>query len=251
MPTPSHTVRPAGKRYSHGGYVGGADAPGCPVACQGCAGQWPCASGWRCWLPPALKAFNPLGTLTCPASWGDDGHSRAGCPGRRDLPAPGTVAPARGCVRPGRPTARPRWVRVTGVTLARSVRGHSFRAAACCCRRRHGTAPTPALAMTASRRPCRSITVSYICSIWGLDRYVSPYRGAPRSQPGDRVVRSAWRRPVITTLAPWSMNSWAIPRPTPWSAPVMTATFPARGSVQRRDGGAGHSLVSDRLCGGT
>jgi hypothetical protein len=39
IPMPSHSVKPAGKRHSHGGYAGGADAPSIPVACQGCAGQ--------------------------------------------------------------------------------------------------------------------------------------------------------------------------------------------------------------------
>jgi hypothetical protein len=46
MPMPSRSVRPAGKRHSYGGYAGGADTPDRPVACQGCAGQRPCASGW-------------------------------------------------------------------------------------------------------------------------------------------------------------------------------------------------------------
>jgi hypothetical protein len=141
IPMPSRSVRPAGKRHSHGGYFAGADAPCTPVTCQGCAGQRQGASRWRCRPPSALEAVNPLGTLTCPASWGDDGHSRAGCPGRRDCRRRERSRPHGGCVRPGRPTARRRWPRVTGVTLARSVRGHSFRAAACCCRRRHGTAP--------------------------------------------------------------------------------------------------------------
>jgi hypothetical protein len=45
IPMPSRSVQPAGKRHSHGGYVSGADAPDRPVACQGCTGQRPCASG--------------------------------------------------------------------------------------------------------------------------------------------------------------------------------------------------------------
>jgi hypothetical protein len=36
---PSHSVRPAGKRYSHDGFVGGADAPDGLVAYHGRAGQ--------------------------------------------------------------------------------------------------------------------------------------------------------------------------------------------------------------------
>ena len=46
MPMLSRSVRSAGKRHSHGGYAGGADVPDRPVACQGCAGQRLCASGW-------------------------------------------------------------------------------------------------------------------------------------------------------------------------------------------------------------
>jgi hypothetical protein len=47
---PSQSVKPAGKRHSHGGYVGGADATDGPVACHGCAGQRQGASGWACRL---------------------------------------------------------------------------------------------------------------------------------------------------------------------------------------------------------
>ena len=39
--------------------------------------------------------------LACPASWGEDGSSRAGCPDPAGFPAPGTVAPARGLCAPG------------------------------------------------------------------------------------------------------------------------------------------------------
>ncbi len=38
--------------------------------------------------------------LPCPASRGEGGHSRAGCPGPAGIPAPGTVAPARGLCAP-------------------------------------------------------------------------------------------------------------------------------------------------------
>lgn len=31
--------------------------------------------------------------LTCPASWGEDGHSRGDRPGRHDFPVPAAVAP--------------------------------------------------------------------------------------------------------------------------------------------------------------
>ncbi len=64
----------------------------------------------------------------CPASRGEGGHSRAGCPGRRDCRHRERSRPHGGCVRPGRPTAGHRGQRVAGVTLARSVRGHRFRA---------------------------------------------------------------------------------------------------------------------------
>jgi len=136
IPMPSRSVRPAGKRHSHGGYVAGADAPNRPDACQGCTGQWQCASGSWCRLPRrskrlirwALSSVRASGEatgvrrdggsvrrmLTCPASWGEDGHSRAGCPDPAGFLTPGTVAPRRGCVRPGWPTAGHRWQRPAG-----------------------------------------------------------------------------------------------------------------------------------------
>jgi len=102
MPMTSRSVRPAGKRHSHGGYAGGADAPDRPVACKGRAGQRQCASGRRCRLPRRSKRLirwalpsahasgrgygGPAGDgsvrrmLTYPASGGEDGRSRAGCP---------------------------------------------------------------------------------------------------------------------------------------------------------------------------
>jgi hypothetical protein len=127
IPMPSHTVRPAGKRHSDGGYAGGADAPSWPVTCQGCAGQRPRASGWRCRVTPALEAASPLGTsvsgsfratlgsaVTAAARGGYWRARQAGAarpqPGR--MPGPGGISrcrarsrPAGGCVRPGRPTA--------------------------------------------------------------------------------------------------------------------------------------------------
>lgn len=39
--------------------------------------------------------------LACPASWGEGGHSRAGCPGPAGIAGPGTVAPAQGRCAPG------------------------------------------------------------------------------------------------------------------------------------------------------
>ncbi len=164
MPMPSRSVRPAGNRHSYGGYVAGADASDGPVTCQECRGQRQGVSGWRCRLPPALEAASPLGTsvctrfrarlrgsaetaaacrriLACPASRGEGGHSRAGCQGPAGLPAPGTVTPARGLCAPGTAHGRAPPERVAGATLARSVRGHRFRAAACCCRRQHRDGP--------------------------------------------------------------------------------------------------------------
>jgi hypothetical protein len=61
-------------------------------------------------------------------------------PGRRGFRHRVRSCPHGGCVRPGRPTAGRRLQRVAGVALARSVRGHGFRAAACWCTRRTGTA---------------------------------------------------------------------------------------------------------------
>jgi hypothetical protein len=161
---PSRSVRPAGKRHSHGGYVGGADAPGTPVTCQGCAGQRQGASGSRCRLPRRSKRQVRWALPPVRASGQGQGAPRGpqqrapdiDVPGKlgRGRPQPGRMPrddgdcrhrerslPHGGCVRPGRPTAGRRWPRAAGVTLAMSVRGHSFRAAACCCRRQHGTAP--------------------------------------------------------------------------------------------------------------
>ena len=83
------------------------------------------ASGWRCRLAADVRSASPLGTsvrtrfageasrelrgdggsvrriLAYPASRGEGGHSRAGCPGPTGIPAPGTVAPARGLCAPG------------------------------------------------------------------------------------------------------------------------------------------------------
>jgi hypothetical protein len=123
---PSRSVQPAGKRYLCGGYVGGADAPARPVACQGCAGQRQFASRWRCRLPRRLKRLIRWGLpsvhasgrgtksagrqrvrrmLTCPASWGEDGRKTGpDAPTQRELPS-GTVTPVWGCVRPGRLTS--------------------------------------------------------------------------------------------------------------------------------------------------
>jgi hypothetical protein len=122
MPMPSRSVQPAGQGHLHGGYVAGADAPSAPAACQGCAGQRQCACGWRSllslafealirWALPPIRALAGAGLcggrrqrariLACPASWGEGGHSRAGCPGPTGFSAPGTVAPARGRCAPG------------------------------------------------------------------------------------------------------------------------------------------------------
>jgi hypothetical protein len=112
IPMPSRSVRHAGKRHRHGGYVAGADAPDRLVTCQGCAGHRQRASGWQCRLQAASGAASPLGTsactrfrsrlgapqggqqrLACPASWGEGVHSRAGCPRTTGLPTPGTASP--------------------------------------------------------------------------------------------------------------------------------------------------------------
>jgi hypothetical protein len=87
IPMPSRLVKPAGNRHSYGG----SSLALTPQARQGCAGQRQGVPGWRFPLPSALEAASPLGLrrdrnsvrriLTCPASWGEDGHSRAGCPG--------------------------------------------------------------------------------------------------------------------------------------------------------------------------
>jgi hypothetical protein len=93
------------------------------------------------WALPSVRASGQgQGTLrgprsvrwisACPASWGEDGHSRAGCPGTTGLSAPGTVAPARGLCAPGTAHGRAPLAAVAVVTLAKSARGHSFRAAA-------------------------------------------------------------------------------------------------------------------------
>jgi hypothetical protein len=104
----SKTVRPAPEHTS--------------AACQGCAGRRRCASGLRCRLPPDVRAAIPLGTsvrtfrgdarglrgdgsgvrriLACPASWARAATAGPDARGRRGLPTPGTVAPARGlCTR--------------------------------------------------------------------------------------------------------------------------------------------------------
>jgi hypothetical protein len=63
--------------------------------------------------------------VTCPASWGDDGRSRAGCADPAGgIPGTGGRARTGGCVRPGWPTAGHRWSGLPGPMLARSVRGH-------------------------------------------------------------------------------------------------------------------------------
>ena len=71
MPMPSRSVRPAGNRHSYGGYAGGADAPGTPVACQGCEGRWRGASGRRRPQASPFKAANPLGTSVWNALQGE------------------------------------------------------------------------------------------------------------------------------------------------------------------------------------
>jgi hypothetical protein len=128
MPMSSHSVRPAGNRHSRGGYFASADASSTPATCQGCAGQRQGASRWRCRPPSALEAVNPLGTLDRQA--GAMTAVAGPVHGTTGLPAPGTVAPARGLCAPGTahgpaPLAAGYWG-----TLARSARGHSFRAAA-------------------------------------------------------------------------------------------------------------------------
>lgn len=67
------------------------------------------------WALPSVRASRrgpgaPLGRqqrapgIDVPASWARTATAGPECQGRRDFPTPGTVAPAWGCVRPGRPT---------------------------------------------------------------------------------------------------------------------------------------------------
>ena len=57
IPMASRSVRPTGKRHSHSGCIGGANAPGTLLACQGCAGRRQCACGRRTRLPPTFEAL--------------------------------------------------------------------------------------------------------------------------------------------------------------------------------------------------
>jgi len=93
IPMPSRSVRPAGKRHSHGGYVAGADAPNRPDACQGCTGQWQCASGSWCRLPRRSKRLIRWALSSVRASGEATGV-------RRDVDVPGKLG--RGRPQPGR-----------------------------------------------------------------------------------------------------------------------------------------------------
>ena len=148
IPMPSHSVRPAGNRHPYGGYVAGADAPDRPGDARDSGKVLP-GGGADCRRRSKRQVrWGILGDggsvrriLTCPAGWGEDGHSRAGCPGTTGCRHRERSRPHGGCVRLGRPTAGHRWQQATGVTLVRSVRGHRFRATACCCRRQQRDGP--------------------------------------------------------------------------------------------------------------
>ncbi len=78
---------------------------------------------------PLTEALGPAVTAaacadrTCPASWGEDGPSRAGWPTVTDFPAPGRSCRTRAvCARDGPPPGAA-GKRVPGATRARSVRG--------------------------------------------------------------------------------------------------------------------------------
>jgi len=88
-------------------------------------------------------------------------------------------------------------------------------------------APMPALATTASRRPWRAMTSWYIVSM-----SASLVTSATMPEQFGPTVATASSSgfccsSVMTTRAPWSTNSWAIPRPTPDAPPVTTATLPS------------------------
>jgi hypothetical protein len=82
-----------------------------------------------------------------------------------------------------------------------------------------------------------------------LDRYVSPYRGAPRSQLGDRAVQLGLAAAGDHDARALVDEFLGDPQAYSLVGASYDGDLPGQGSVQHRGGGAGHSLVSDRLCG--
>src|SRR5712692_6237019 len=87
--------------------------------------------------------------------------------------------------------------------------------------------PTPALTKRTSTFPNLSFTAANSLSVSA--RLDASERIARTSPPISRLASSSvcWSRPVMTTRAPCSLNSFAVARPMPELPPVMTATLPS------------------------
>ena len=138
MPMPSRSVRPAGKRHSHGEYVDGADAAGTLVTYQRCARDSsqvlpvavPTAVGARSGKPAGTSVCTRFRTglgnsagpqqrapdIDVPSKRGRGRLQPGRMPGDDGIAGTGTVAPARGLRAPA--TAR---VRASGATARHAV----------------------------------------------------------------------------------------------------------------------------------
>src|SRR5580704_8246549 len=84
-----------------------------------------------------------------------------------------------------------------------------------------------AFATTVSSLPCRAMSSLNAAS---MSESLETSATIPKLFEPSRVTASSSaprRRPVRTTLAPLSMNSSAMPKPTPCAPPVMSATLPS------------------------
>jgi hypothetical protein len=155
--------------------------------------------------------------LTCPANWSKDGHSRAGCRGRRGLPAPGTAAPTRGLNAPGTAHSRAPW--------AAGCRGESgeegSRAPDLPCIVACRKAGTPGCH---GKRPVRAVSLSLAESAGQPSS-----RGFPVSALA--CLRTAWIRPVAVgwgQLVPASLAPGYVQARAPADPPQRCSSPPDR-----------------------